>query len=229
MTDKVYDPKAVFAAGDATPPRVLAAPQRYIQGAGVLDHTGRYVKSLLRAKRAGILASKRGLGAQGAQVAASLKAESIDSVNAQFNGECSMPEIEAQVATLIDENIDCLIAIGGGKVADAGKCVAYRLDVPVVVVPTLASTDAPCSALSLIYTPEGTTDHVEFFPQNPEIVVVDTDVVADASERYLVAGMGDAMATWYEASVCLNNPAARNSLGALPTLASCAQVSPIAQ
>jgi glycerol dehydrogenase len=63
---------------------------------------------------------------------------------------------------------------------------------------------------------------VEFFPQNPEMIIVDTDVVADASERYLVAGMGDAMATWYEARVCLNNPAARNMLGALPTLASCA-------
>jgi glycerol dehydrogenase len=222
MASKPYTPKAVFTHKNETPPRVLVAPQRYIQGAGVLDHTGHYINSLMKVQRAGILASRRGLGAQGAQVTRSLKAESIESVSAQFNGECCLPEIETQVEALVDQRIDCLIAVGGGKVADAGKCIAYRLDIPVVVVPTLAATDAPCSALSVVYTPEGTTDDVEFFPQNPEMIIVDTDVVADASERYLVAGMGDAMATWYEARVCLNNPAARNMLGALPTLASCA-------
>lgn len=222
MVNKNYIPKTVFTHADETPPRVLVAPQRYIQGAGVLDHAGRYIGSLMNVKRAAILASKRGLNAQGAQVAQGLKAESIESVNAQFNGECSLPEIQSQVAMLEDQNVDCLIAVGGGKVADAGRCIAYRLGVPVIVVPTLAATDAPCSAVSVVYTPEGTTDHVEFFPQNPEMVIVDTDVVADAGERYLVSGMGDAMATWYEAQVCLNNPAARNMVGALPTLASCA-------
>ncbi|MGI9219614.1 MAG: iron-containing alcohol dehydrogenase, partial [Woeseiaceae bacterium] len=219
---KPYHPAEVFTHADETPPRVLAAPQRYIQGAGVFNHVGRYVSLLMNLKRAGILASKRGHGAEGAQIASSLKAECVDSVNTQFDGECSLPEIEKHVAALRDENIDGLIAIGGGKVADAGKCIAHRLGVPVVVAATLASSDAPCSALSLVYTPEGTTDHVEFFPQNPEMVVVDTDVVAAAGERYIVAGMGDALATWYEARVCLNNPAARNALGTLPTLASCA-------
>jgi glycerol dehydrogenase len=57
------------------------------------------------------------------------------------------------------------------------------------------------------------------FPCNPALVIVDTQVVANAPERYLVAGMGDAMATWYEARVCQRNPAARTVLGARPTLA----------
>ena len=200
---------------------MLVAPQRYIQGPGVINHIGRYL-SLLKVNRVGILASKRGLNTQGAQVADSLGARNIESVRAQFNGECSLQEIQAQVELLQDQKLDCLIAVGGGKVVDAGKSVAYRLDVPVVIVPTLASNDAPCSALSVLYTPEGKSDNVEYYPQNPALVVVDTDVVADAGERYLVAGMGDAMATWYEARVCFNNPAARNLLGARPTLASCA-------
>jgi glycerol dehydrogenase len=220
MATKLYSPKTVFAQENETPPRVLIAPQRYIQGPAVIDHTGHYINTLMNVKRAGILASGRGLGAQGAQVAKSLKAESIESVNAQFNGECSLSEIATQVSELEDQKLDCLIAVGGGKVLDAGKCIAHRLDVPVVVVPTLASTDAPCSALSLVYTPEGRIIDVEFFPQNPEMIVVDTDVVADADERYLVAGMGDAMATWFEARVCLDNSAARNMVGARPTLAS---------
>ena len=220
MAEKSYDPSEVFAHAAKIPPRVFAAPQRYIQGAGVLENTGHYVKSLMRVNRAGILASKRGLSSQAAQVAESLTAQSIESVAAEFNGECSRLEIEMQSAALLEQQIDFLIAVGGGKVVDAGKCIAHRLEVPVVVVPTLASTDAPCSALSVVYTPEGSTDYVEFFRQNPEMVIVDTDVVASGSERFLVAGMGDAMATWFEARVCLNNPNARNMLGALPTLAS---------
>ena len=92
----------------------------------------------------------------------------------------------------------------------------------VVVVPTLASNDAPCSALSVLYTPSGVSTGVEFYPNSPAFVVVDTDIVAAAPERYLVAGMGDAMATWYEADVCLRNSHAVTTVGARPTLASCA-------
>jgi glycerol dehydrogenase len=122
----------------------------------------------------------------------------------------------------VSEGIDCVIAAGGGKCIDAGKGVAFRLGTPVVIVPTLASNDAPCSALSVIYSPEGATTGVEFYPQSPAIVVVDTDVIAAAPERYLVAGMGDAMATWYEARVCLLNAAGITTVGARPTLASVA-------
>src|SRR5262249_41747291 len=98
----------------------------------------------------------------------------------------------------------------------------FRLGVPVAIVPTLASNDAPCSALSVLYTPAGVSSGVEFYPSSPALVVVDTAIVAAASERYLVAGMGDAMATWYEATVCLRNPRGISCVGARPTLASSA-------
>ena len=222
MTDNDFNPGKVLTSADQVPPRVLSAPQKYIQGAGVLNCIGQYINGLMRVDRAAIFASRRGLTTQGAQIAESLQEYSIDVVNAQFNGECSQAEIAMHYDALADQQLDCLIAVGGGKVADAGKCIAHRLNISVIVVPTLASTDAPCSALSVVYKPEGTAESVEFFPQNPTMVVVDTDVIVSASERYFVAGIGDAMATWYEAKVWLDNPSARNSLGALPTLASCA-------
>ena len=222
MTDNAFNPGKVLTSAGQVPPRVLSAPQKYIQGAGVLNCIGQYINGLMRVDRAAIFASRRGLMTQGAQIAESLQEYSIDVVNAQFNGECSQAEIAMHYDALADQQLDCLIAVGGGKVADAGKCIAHRLNISVIVVPTLASTDAPCSALSVVYKPEGTAESVEFFPQNPAMVVVDTDVIVSASERYFVAGIGDAMATWYEAKVCLDNPSARNSLGALPTLASCA-------
>lgn len=215
-----YFPHAVFTRrGEA--PRVFIAPQRYVQGKGVLAELGRYL-SLVRARRAAILISRGGQTRHGDGIAASLHAAGIDSIVCSFDGECSLAAIEKHTRALQGRDVGCVLAVGGGKCVDAGKAVAFRLDVPVVIAPTLASNDAPCSALSVIYSPQGVSTGVEFQPSSPALVVVDTGIVAAAPERYLVAGMGDAMATWYEASVCLRNENALTPLGARPTLAAAA-------
>lgn len=219
-----YLPHEIFAPsgrGNLPPPRVFIAPKRYIQGRGVLSGIGRYL-SLMNAKRVALVMSERGSRKEGVKLQESLRAAGIESVVRIFDGECSVEEITRHVEALVNERIDCVIAAGGGKCIDAGKGVAFRLDTPVVIVPTLASNDAPCSALSVIYSPEGVSAGVEFYPQSPAIVVVDTDVIAAAPERYLVSGMGDAMATWYEARVCLLNAAGITTVGARPTIAAVA-------
>jgi glycerol dehydrogenase len=219
-----YLPQAIFAPpgrGDVPAPRVFISPQRYVQGPDVLRGLGRYM-SLLDVPRVALLMSARGLRGDGETLLESLRAAGIETVVRTFGGECSLEEIAAHVDALARERMDCVIAAGGGKCIDAGKAVAFRLGTPVVIVPTLASNDAPCSALSVIYSPEGVSTGAEFYPSSPAMVVVDTRVVAAAPERYLVAGMGDAMATWYEARACLRNPAAVTMVGARPTVASCA-------
>lgn len=76
----------------------------------------------------------------------------------------------------------------GGKCIDAGKLAAYKCSIPSVVVPTLASTDAPCSALSVMYHPDGTFNEVVFYPDNPYAVIVDTQVIVEAPKRFLLSG-----------------------------------------
>jgi glycerol dehydrogenase len=68
--------------------------------------------------------------------------------------------------------------------------------------PTVASSDAPCSALSVIYTDEGVFQEYRFYRKNPDLVLVDTQIIAQSPPRLLVAGMGDALATWFEAKTC---------------------------
>ncbi len=157
-----------------------------------------------------------------ARSSASLRAADVAAIVRTFGGECSLEEVERHADALAPAAIDAVLAVGGGKCVDTGKAVAFRLDVPVVIAPTLASNDAPCSAVSVLYTPAGVSCGVELYPRSPALVVVDTAVVAAASERFLVSGMGDAMATWYEAAVCLRNPSAVTTLGARPTIASAA-------
>ena len=96
-----------------------------------------------------------------------------------------------------------IVGAGGGKVLDTARAVSADLNLPVVSCPTVASSDAPCSALSVIYTEEGTFQEYRFYRKNPDLVLVDTQVIAQAPPRLLSAGMGDALATWFEARTCV--------------------------
>jgi glycerol dehydrogenase len=119
-----------------------------------------------------------------------------------FGGECSDKEIDKQVKAGKENKVDIVAGIGGGKTLDAAKAVAHELTVPVAIIPTIASTDAPCSALAVIYSQEGEFDRYLFLPKNPELVLVDSEIIANSPVRFLVSGMGDALATWFEANSC---------------------------
>jgi glycerol dehydrogenase len=203
--------------------RIFGSPGRYIQGPGLIGRAADYIGQL-HVKRVAVLCSARAQRHEGERLLASLRGAGIGTVVATFGGECSMQEIDRQVAFLNDqpEPVEALIALGGGKPLDTGKSVAYRLSVPVVAIPTLASNDSPCAAVSVIYTPEGVTETFEVFERNPIMVLVDTEVIASAPARTLVAGMGDAMATWYEARACRANREGVTAYGARPTLAATA-------
>ncbi len=120
----------------------------------------------------------------------------------RFGGECSDEEIERLSQLAQKVSFEFIVGIGGGKTLDIAKAVAFALKVPVVIVPTIASTDAPCSALSVIYTPEGEFKRYLILPRNPDLVLVDTKIIAQSPARFLVSGMGDALATWFEADSC---------------------------
>ena len=87
---------------------------------------------------------------------------------------------------------------------------------PSSTAPRVASSDAPCSALSVIYTEEGVFHEYRFYRKNPDLVLVDTQVIAQGPPRLLVAGMGDALATWFEAKTCVDGNV-RNMRGGAST------------
>ncbi|MGC9470457.1 MAG: glycerol dehydrogenase [Bacteroidales bacterium] len=120
-----------------------------------------------------------------------------------FTGECSDEEIGRLVKKVEKEKSGFVVALGGGKTIDTAKAVAHEARLPVAVVPTIAATDAPCSALSVIYTPEGEFKRYLFLRRNPDLVLMDTQIIAMAPVRFLVSGMGDALATWFEAESCM--------------------------
>ncbi len=119
-----------------------------------------------------------------------------------FKGECCEEEL-ARVADVIQQKrADVLIGMGGGKTIDTAKIAADRAGIPVIIVPTIASTDAPCSGCAVIYSREGVFHSVCYQKTNPAVVLVDVGIIAAAPTRFLVAGMGDALSTWFEARSC---------------------------
>ena len=195
---------------------VIGSPSRYVQGRGELahlyEHCEKYGKDLF------VLVSASGKKRVEGKIAQSVEGTDAKVVYETFNGECSQKEIDRVVEAFKASGCSVVVGIGGGKIHDTAKAAAYYAGAPVVIVPTIASTDAPCSALSVIYTDEGVFERYLFLPANPTVVLVDTDIVAAAPARLLVSGMGDALATYFEARDCQASGAS-NCVGGKVTLA----------
>lgn len=119
-----------------------------------------------------------------------------------FGGECCEDELGRLAERILNEKANVMVGMGGGKVIDTAKIAADRAGMPVIIVPTIASTDSPCSGCAVTYTPEGVFEKVHYQRSNPSVVLVDMDILVRAPVRFLVAGMGDALATWFEARSC---------------------------
>ncbi|EGT5760661.1 glycerol dehydrogenase [Cronobacter sakazakii] len=180
--------------------RIIQSPGKYIQGAGVLSRIGDYLKPL--AERWLVVGDKFVLGFAEETLSQSFKQAELSVEIAPFGGECSQNEIDRLRKLADSARCTAVLGIGGGKTLDTAKALAHFMAVPVAIAPTIASTDAPCSALSVIYTDDGEFDRYLMLPHNPNIVIVDTQVVAGAPARLLASGIGDALATWFEARAC---------------------------
>lgn len=194
---------------------VFCSPSRYVQGRDATQSLGEHLAHVGLTGPALIIASPR-TQARLSDAWARAFAGREYAVHT-FGGECTQAEIDAGVEAARTHSATVIVGAGGGKTLDTSRAVAAGVGVPAVNCPTLASSDAPCSALSVIYTADGAVDRLQFYPTNPTLVLVDTTLVARAPRRYLVAGMGDALATWYEARTVIEAHG-RNQVDGAPTL-----------
>ena len=194
--------------------RVLIAPGRYIQGPGVIDEIGRLLGG--RYKNAFLIGGRRTLALVGEAVSGQLERAGAACRAELFGGEACQDEIERLSVAARAAGADLIIAAGGGKAIDSGKTVAAGLDLPMAVLPTIAATDAPCSSVAVVYSPQGVFEKVNFLGRNPDYVIVDSQIIAQSPAEYLVAGMGDALATYWEADTCRRSQSRNAITGGWP-------------
>ncbi len=197
--------------------RVFISPGKYVQGRGVIAKAGEYVKALDDGK-ALVIADEIVWDIAGNEVLHSLEQSSVEYVKVVFNGEASTNEIERLTSTGREQDARIVIGVGGGKTLDTAKAVSDSLGGYTVIVPTTASTDAPTSALSVIYSDEGIFESYKFYNKNPDLILVDTAIIAGAPPRFLASGIADALATWVETRAVIE-ARANTMAGGLPTLA----------
>jgi glycerol dehydrogenase len=174
-------------------------PGRYIQGYHAIQRLGPEIAGL---GRSGYLICSPTVYSQ---VLPDFKAEVEKQAEISveiFAGECTDAEIERQRQLAEKAHSQVIIGMGGGKVMDTAKAVAHLLHKPLIIVPTVAASDAPCSAVSVVYNNQGVYDRPMPHPRNPDVVLVDTRIIVRAPVRLLVAGMGDALSTWFESESC---------------------------
>ena len=197
---------------------VFCSPARYVQGANATAELGDVLTGMGLTGRVLIVASARIAAQLGPAWAATLGRATIPYSVYQFGGECTQAEIAAGAAAARAAGAATVLGAGGGKALDTSRAIAAACDLHAVNCPTLASSDAPCSALSVVYHADGSFDRYLFYRRNPDLVLVDTAIVAAAPARYLVGGMGDALATWFEART-VSEAGQPNQLQGTPTRA----------
>ena len=163
----------------------IKAPARYAQGAGELANLGRSAKKL--GNKFLVICTDNSRGRFGAQVEASLAEQEKEVVFTTFHGEATKDEVFAKMDECRAQGCDVVVGMGGGKALDTAKAVAENLGLPCVIIPTVASNDAPCSGVAVLYNDAGVVIKAVLMRRNPDLVLVDTGIIANAPRRQRAA------------------------------------------
>ena len=165
-------------------------------------------------KKAAVIGGKHALAAAGDAIVKAARDASIEVIGPLwYGGEASRENMEMlrpQVA-----EADMIFAVGGGKAIDTCKVLSQETHRPFFTFPTIASTCASCTSLGIVYHPDGSLREYTFSKIPPNHIFINTQVIADAPDIYLWAGMGDTMAKHYECTISSRNdiPAHSDAMG----------------
>ena len=130
-----------------------------------------------------------------------IASQQLSAAWASYSPDCSEDSLAMLRSQIEQHQADFIIGVGGGKALDTAKLLAHQCHLPIVTIPTSGATCAAWTALSNVYSPEGAFLYDVPLDRCPDLLVLDYSLIQTASQRTLVAGIGDALAKWYEASV----------------------------
>jgi glycerol dehydrogenase len=184
---KIIDPNVDY---------LLTAPVQYISGPDTLNDCGRFISKW--GQNVLVSGGQKALKSVESKLFPALEAAGVKYEVNLFTGECCDENITVLVENVQRMALDAIIGMGGGKSLDTAKMAAEICNVPVICIPTIAATCAAASGLSVIYTEKGVHKKDHYLEKNPNLVLVDTDVIANAPFEYFESGILDSLSKWYE-------------------------------
>ncbi|MES2244751.1 MAG: glycerol dehydrogenase [Pseudomonadota bacterium] len=181
-------------------PRIIGFPSVYIQGPGAIGRLRTELAQGLGVKSAIVVSDPIVAHLFTAPATLQTPDNGVTLHVLRFGGECTEREVERLRMDAAPIHAEAVVGAGGGKALDVSKAVAQKLGVPLVIVPTAASSDAPTSRLIALYDEQHKIVAVPTLKRNPDAVIVDTTVIAQAPRRLFIAGIGDALTKRYEVS-----------------------------
>ena len=123
----------------------------------------------------------------GVKVMESLKESGITALEYQELDTVDIDDI-ITLAFSLSNQAKAVVAIGGGKVIDAGKYAAFLRGLPFISVPTSSANDGFSSASASLIV-DGRRASVP--AKLAYGILVDTEVIRTAPERFIYSGIGD--------------------------------------
>jgi len=175
------------------------APIQVLRGSQALEESGDAIARL--GQRPLVVGGDRTLATLTSQLQSALQQQHLQLSFTSYSPDCSEASLAALREAAVKHQADLIIGVGGGKALDTAKLLAHQCKLPIVTIPTSAATCAAWTALSNIYSDKGAFLYDVPLDRCPDLLILDYSLVLNAPQRTLVAGIGDALAKWYEASV----------------------------
>ncbi|PSB19874.1 oxidoreductase [Phormidesmis priestleyi ULC007] len=175
------------------------APAQVIRGNGALKQVGSAIAQL--GSRPLLIGGDHTLQIIQPRLESALTGQNCTIAQASYGADCSESALLSLKRAVAEHRADLIIGSGGGKALDAAKLIAHQCKLPIVTIPTSGATCAAWTALSNVYSEDGAFLYDVSLSRCPDLLVLDYELIATAPQRTLVAGIGDAIAKWYEASV----------------------------
>ena len=175
------------------------SPARVIRGESALADSAEILKTI--GDRPFVIGGQKSLELMQTRLEGLFDSQALSGVFSSYGLDCSEQRIEEFVAEVKQHQADFIFGIGGGKALDAAKLVAFKAGLPIVTLPTSGATCAAWTALSNVYSEAGAFQYDVPLSTAPDLLILDYGLVRTAPKRTLVAGIGDALAKWYEASI----------------------------
>lgn len=179
---------------------ILKSPSCYIQGYDLLKSLDKHLTGM--GNRFLFVLTSGGNGRFGEVIRETFCGKDYQISFVISGGHCTMGEIHTIQKAALEQRSTAIIGVGGGSILDSVKGASHYTGLPCVMVPTVASNDSPCSTCSVVYKETGEFERCIYMTSCPAVILVDTAVILKAPVKFLVAGMGDALATYFEARSC---------------------------